>query len=151
MRGFSGFALGAALGSCPPLPPGRWLPLLASAALAGAILSLHPAATALAAAGLVMALGAPGTRLRPVEGLLASPALVWLGHVSFSIYLLHVPLMMQVGQLPLVRALMAGPAGKWAGVAVLLLLLLPLAAATHRLIEQPARRWAARSLVRQAA
>ena len=144
LRGLSGFTLGAALAACPPLAPRRWTPLLASAALVAATVLLDPVATALAAAALVTVLGAPAVRLRPVERALASPALVWLGQISFSIYLLHVPLLVQFGRLPPVRTMLQSPAGAWGAVAAFMLVLLPLATLTHRYIEQPARRWAAR-------
>jgi peptidoglycan/LPS O-acetylase OafA/YrhL len=72
--------------------------------------------------------------------------LVWLGLVSYSVYLLH----------PVLLPLLADPqTDPWLGLAVLLLGTVALAALVQRMVEAPGqqlgRRWRARLRARRAA
>jgi peptidoglycan/LPS O-acetylase OafA/YrhL len=71
--------------------------------------------------------------------LLSTPALTWLGRLSFAWYLWHWPLIVLGGVL-------LPSIGPWGKLACALLGLL-LAVATRRFVEQPARRWLAPRLL----
>lgn len=138
LRGLGGFLLGMALAGTRPLRPGpaaamAWLAL---AGVAGGVAAGSAQIVVLAASVLIAALAVErGT----VARLLSAKALVWLGQISFSIYLLHGPLLVLVERLRL-------PGGNPSRAAFLLLVLLPLSALTHRFIEQPGRRLPGRLL-----
>jgi peptidoglycan/LPS O-acetylase OafA/YrhL len=133
LRGLAGFHLGMALGFLSPwLRPAFAAPasLAATAGLAAGIALVSPVAVVLSAAVLIIALS---PEQGPVARLLSTHGAVWLGHVSFSIYLLHAPLFNLVQRLPL-------PGGHWSHLAVLVAVLLPLSDITYRWIERPGRR-----------
>jgi peptidoglycan/LPS O-acetylase OafA/YrhL len=69
----------------------------------------------------------------PVAWLLARRGTVWLGHVSFSIYLLHAPLLNLVQRIPV-------PGGHWSHLVIFVTVLLPMSELTYRWIERPGRR-----------
>jgi peptidoglycan/LPS O-acetylase OafA/YrhL len=82
--------------------------------------------------------------------------LVWLGHVSFSIYLLHDPIVKTARKLlPLERLQTVlhsqTPIVGWLYSAVLLAVILVLSALTYRVIEKPGRRIPQRFIRRRAA
>jgi peptidoglycan/LPS O-acetylase OafA/YrhL len=64
---------------------------------------------------------------------------VWLGRISFSIYLVHYPLWVGAGYF-LPAAWFGGPAGQWARMMLLLAILLPLCTLTWTVIEEPGRK-----------
>ena len=73
------------------------------------------------------------------RSLLRRAPLVWLGHVSYSLYLVHVPVLVAS------MVLLHGTLPIWACLAVGIVASLPAAEAMHRLAEAPARdlaRWA---------
>ncbi|GLS42260.1 acyltransferase family protein [Methylobacterium brachythecii] len=119
-------------------------PFLGAAALAAIVLVLidpyvpgplmHNGLSALAWAPLILA----GAELR--GGILASAPLVFLGRISFALYLLHLPAYAAINSLD--RALhgaITGPS-PWLGVALATALSLALAALVHLYVEEPARR-----------
>jgi peptidoglycan/LPS O-acetylase OafA/YrhL len=65
-----------------------------------------------------------------------------LGRVSFSIYLLHAPLLNLIQRVPI-------PGGHWSHLLLFLVLLFPLSEITYRWIEQPGRRIPAMLMNRQ--
>ena len=134
LRGLIGFHLGAALSLLVPRLPVRAAPTLALTGSVGIALGINassPASTVLSAAVLIFAL-APSRGL--VAHVLSCGPLVWLGRVSFSIYLLHVQLLSVLD-----RALSSSvdPRVK---VVIFLAILLALSEVTYRFIEQPGRR-----------
>ncbi len=144
LRGLAGFALGAVLSRmAAPLSASRAGAgeALASAGICAGIVWLSPPLIALSAALLIVALSA---RSGPLARLLSLRWCVWLGAVSFSIYLLHAALIGAIDHhLPV-------PHIAWVRGLVLLGLLLPLSGLTYRFIEQPGRRLAWRRLPRPA-
>lgn len=133
LRGLAGFHLGMALGFLSPrLRAGLAAPasLAAAAGLAAGVALVSPPVVVLSAAALILAL-AP--ERGPVAGLLASRATVWLGRVSFSIYLLHAPLLNLVQRVPV-------PGGRWSHLVIFVAILLPMSELTYRWIERPGRR-----------
>jgi peptidoglycan/LPS O-acetylase OafA/YrhL len=130
-RGLAGFHLGVALGWLSPrLQPSLAAPasLAATAGLVAGIMLVSPAAVVLSAAGLIFALS---LEQGPVAWLLATRGTVWLGRVSFSIYLLHAPLYNLVQRIP---------GGHWSHFMLFLAVLLPMSEVTYRWIERPGRR-----------
>jgi peptidoglycan/LPS O-acetylase OafA/YrhL len=127
---FFAFAAGAALALKEPLasPEGtvRWA---AWAAVLGATVSKSDLAVVGASALLVLlARGEAGALVRSLR----SPALQWLGKVSYSLYLVHVPV-----ALALAHAL-HGVLPAVAIAPLTVLLALPAAAAFYRAVERPA-------------
>jgi peptidoglycan/LPS O-acetylase OafA/YrhL len=138
LRGLIGFHFGMALRLLQPhLPPRAASGAASGAALAGfagialGIGAANPVLTVLAGAATIAALA-------PERGLAARALswapVVWLGRVSFSIYMLHAEL-----QVVLARAL-SHVLDRWSLLAVFLAILLPLSEVTYRFIEQPGRR-----------
>ncbi len=133
LRGLAGFHLGVALGWLSPRLPSRMAARASLAATAGLIAGLaliSPPVIVLSAAALILFLS---SEQGPVAWLLATRGTVWLGRVSFSIYLLHAPLINLIQRIPL-------PGGHWGHLLVLLATLFPLSEMTYRWIEQPGRR-----------
>lgn len=93
-------------------------------------------ALALAGAGLVCLLPLVWPALVAV---LCAPPLQWLGRLSFSLYLVHEPLLVSVSTL-------TPPSGRGAAVTLVVgvLLALPVAVAFHHLVERPTHRLARR-------
>jgi peptidoglycan/LPS O-acetylase OafA/YrhL len=104
--------------------------LAAAAGLAAGVALLSAAVVVLSAAALILAL-AP--EQGPVARALASRGTVWLGRVSFSVYLLHAPLMNLIQRVPV-------PGGHWSHVVMLAAILVPMSEVTYRWIERPGRR-----------
>jgi peptidoglycan/LPS O-acetylase OafA/YrhL len=132
-RGLAGFHLGVALGVLSPrLRPGLAAPasLAAAAGLVAGLALVSPVAVVLSAAALIFALS---PEQGPVARLLATRVPVWLGRVSFSIYLLHAPLFNLLQRIPV-------PGGHWSNLVLFLAVLLPMSELTYRWIEQPGRR-----------
>jgi peptidoglycan/LPS O-acetylase OafA/YrhL len=133
LRGLAGFNLGVALGwLAPRLPPGlaASLSLVATACLIAGLALTSPGVVVVSAAGLILMLW---PEQGPVARLLATRWAVWLGRVSFSIYLLHAPLLNLVQRVPL-------PGGHWSHLLMFVAVLFPLSEITYRWIEQPGRR-----------
>ena len=124
-----------ALATVPVLPPAA----RRAAGLAVLVLACfeHDLASVVASALLIVLALRPGPGLAWLRGRVP----VWLGKVSFSLYLVHLPLMAAAVHLYHPRAAITGM------VALAMLLALPAAALLHRWVEQPAHRlarWVAR-------
>ncbi len=133
LRGLAGFALGAALARV--AAPLSFLTAalgegLAVLGIAAGLAWAQPGVVVLSAALLILCLSAQSG---PVARLLSLRWCVWLGAVSFSIYLLHAMLIGFIdNHLPV-------PHVAWLRGLILLALLLPLSELTYRYIEQPGR------------
>ena len=135
LRGLLGFHSGVALFLLQPFAPTRVASRVALAASASIILGIcagSPVAVVLAGAATIAALASSEHGL--AARALSWAPLVWLGRVSFSIYMLHSQL-----QVVLNRAL-SPLMNRWSMLAVFLAILFPLSEATYRFIEQPGRR-----------
>jgi peptidoglycan/LPS O-acetylase OafA/YrhL len=143
LRALAGFLLGCALGRLflrDRVTFARHAAALQAAALAGlAVTVLVGDATSvvLAAAVLITAIA---SATGAVARRLSASFCVWLGQVSYSIYLLHAPLFGLFGKLTPIRAALAMPSLRFAVGGLFLAVLLALSALTNRLIEQPFRR-----------
>ncbi len=93
--------------------------------------------TAFVPAGFALGLLALALDRGPAARLLASRPLRWLGDISYSTYLVHVPLFVLWKLLFVGESLQLG----WGGLAGFLLLVLALSALLHRALELPAQRW----------
>jgi peptidoglycan/LPS O-acetylase OafA/YrhL len=161
LRCGSEFLLGAAAGTLalrmPRLP--AWAAGVLEAAALGALVfgttgglgaewcaavgSWRMASVPLAAAALIYALASDAG---PMARVLRAWPLFWLGQVSFSLYMVHLPLMSRTAALPWLwsgRPPGLAVIGVW-GVGVLVMAL-ALSALTYRFIEVPGRRLGARA------
>lgn len=134
----AGGALALAGGRLRLSGPARWLAGLAVLALACSDADL--AAVAGSALLILLALE-PG----PLLARLRHPAAIWLGKVSFSLYLIHLPLLACMvhllhGALPITLIVALG-----------MLLSFPAAALLHRVAEAPAHRLARRVVAKRTA
>ena len=95
---------------------------------------LHNGLTALAWAPLILA----GAQMR--SGPLVAPGFVFLGRISFALYLIHAPAYALVNSLD--RAALGGRLRDlpWLGAGLAAALALGFSVALHRLVEEPARR-----------
>jgi peptidoglycan/LPS O-acetylase OafA/YrhL len=118
----------------------NYLPMLVTAVILLGLPAVHNIPMSFGAVLIViLALGSP-----KIERFLSGNFFVWLGKISFSLYLIHVPLILLMlhllnGQLPLLLILPG-----------IFLLSLTSAEVFHRVIEQPsmrAARWAGHNLV----
>lgn len=144
LRGIAGFGLGMLLQQASlllPRPSARTADLFAILAVAALLLTLAggaPANVPLCAALLIFALAAERGR---VWCLLGAAPLVWLGEISFSLYLLH-PTVLGLAYVWFPPARLGLPPGEtallWA--ALVTALLLGLATLSWAFIETPARR-----------
>ena len=130
------FALGLSTHALLAPDPGsrrhRQAVLLAAGALLTLLITAAPWLAPLAGALFALVYGAASGRL----GVLQLPLLVWLGSISYPLYLLHE----NIGWSVLLRLADAG----WPPWAALLLTLLGALALSHvisRSVEQPAMRW----------
>jgi peptidoglycan/LPS O-acetylase OafA/YrhL len=124
-----------------PMAPG-----LALAGVAGSVawiavtsqLELSSAVIWLGLLGFVFFVAATATGSRPV---LASPRWVWLGEVSFAVYMIHLPVDIVFYQL--VERVYGSPQGvaAWAFCAVAIALVIAAAAVSYTWFERPVRQW----------
>jgi peptidoglycan/LPS O-acetylase OafA/YrhL len=87
------------------------------------------------ACALILGLVLFGTSRSPLVGVLSSRPLVWLGTVSYSIFLWHHPL---IGSLREHGLSFDGRLGFLLNLSITLLLTVILSALTYRLVESPA-------------
>jgi peptidoglycan/LPS O-acetylase OafA/YrhL len=134
LRGLVGFHLGAVLCLLLPRLPVRAAP---AAALAG-VIGIAVGIGAASQTTVVLAAAVTIVALDPARGLVArvlsQAPLVWLGRVSFSIYLLHVPLFVALNRV------LPHFVGRWAMAAAFVVIMIPLSEAAYQFIEQPGRR-----------
>lgn len=81
-----------------------------------------------------------------VARVLALPVLVYLGEISYSLYMVHAPIRMTLGKLLEPRLITAPSAVAWPMGLGFFLVTIAVAAATAHLVEAPARRWLRRRL-----
>jgi peptidoglycan/LPS O-acetylase OafA/YrhL len=135
-------AAGAALAMAGPLPSLTREQRLAGGIAALALFGLaSDVAVYIASVLLIVVAQQPGR----FQNLLRRAPLVWLGHVSYSLYLVHAPV------LAASVVLLHGALPIWACLVVGMVAALAAAEAFHRLVEVPSRdlaRWAERRLRR---
>jgi len=100
------------------------------------ILVVWPPCIAVTIAGIVYFCDQP---IRPIS-FLAHPVMIWLGNISFGVYLWHYPIMRAM-------ALVAPDTwlstwGSIVAMPIALLITLPIATLSYRLIERPLMGWA---------
>lgn len=80
---------------------------------------------------------------RPVNALLSSVPLTWLGERSYGLYVLHMPITLPIAHFIIMpRAQTLGQAGTFAALWLCLAVTIFIAAICHRVIEKPAIKWA---------
>uniref|UniRef100_UPI0035B480ED acyltransferase family protein n=1 Tax=Chitinimonas sp. TaxID=1934313 RepID=UPI0035B480ED len=143
VRGLAGFSLGMAIARLAGqlTLSARWasrIELLACAGIAMAICLKQEHWIASWAALLLFCLyfdqGVVAQQLR-------KPLWLWLGNISFSVYLIHYPLLMVAKKMPWLEGLLHGGfAGKLAYYALLTGALLLISSLSYRYLEQPCRK-----------
>jgi len=79
----------------------------------------------------------------PVNRLLSSAPLTWLGERSYGLYVLHMPVMLPIAHYFIMpRAQQLGQAGTFVALCGCLAVTIAVAAICHRLIEKPTIKWA---------
>jgi peptidoglycan/LPS O-acetylase OafA/YrhL len=143
LRALTGFALGCVLARLFLREPAAFvryrgtLQLAALAALVIAVVATDLPAILFAAATLIAVIAcATG----PVARALSLAPFVWLGRISFSIYLLHLPLAALFGKLSVLRTALDVPSLRLVVAAVFLAVLLALSEVSYQVIERPFRR-----------
>lgn len=134
-------ASGAALALVGPLPRLTQGQRLAGGIAALVLFGLSDVAVYIASVLLIVVAQQPGTFGR----LLRRAPLVWLGHVSYSLYLVHAPVLVAS------MVLLHGILPLWASLVVGMVAALAAAEAMRRLVEVPSRdlaRWVERRLRR---
>lgn len=119
--------------------PSRWFDGLFAVGLAG---MLWAPCTTVALVGVVLTVAAAARATGPVHRLLTSHAMLHGGLISYSVYMLHFPVIRVIFNVNGVLAMDSRPlAVKLAAELAWIVVILALAAASHRWVEQPARRW----------
>lgn len=144
VRGCFGFYLGCCLAIIMPqlaARAARYAGVMGLAAVAGIVLACalnSPAAVPVLSALLIAALS---LNYGALAALLSIPPLVWLGQVSFSIYLIHLPLFTITNKLLPIDRFPFPPlvASSVKDITVTVMVLI-LSGLTYRLIEAPGRR-----------
>ncbi|HEV2551874.1 MAG TPA: acyltransferase [Stellaceae bacterium] len=139
-RGLFGFGAGAMLRYSTnrrPLP--HWLPVVCVAVIVFiACVNAYEFAI-FPTAALIVSLG--GTREGVVHNVLSARIFVWLGRISYSVYLVHTPILLAASQvLRRLIVLHELHIGVLTSVVLYLLILLAMAEMTWRYVEMPARR-----------
>jgi peptidoglycan/LPS O-acetylase OafA/YrhL len=128
------FCVGGALALAPAPPLARWVRVMLGLAVLALACTNDDVAGILASALLIVLARQPG----PLLAWLRWRGPVWLGKVSFSLYLIHLPLLAAMVHL------LEGIASQSLAVGLGMLASLPAAALLHRAVEQPAHRLAKR-------
>jgi peptidoglycan/LPS O-acetylase OafA/YrhL len=82
-----------------------------------------------------------------VARFLRAPPLVWLGTISYSLYMVHAPIRMTIGKAAEAAIAHTGsPAVAWLVAALMFAVTIALAAILYSWVERPARRWIRRSI-----
>jgi peptidoglycan/LPS O-acetylase OafA/YrhL len=82
-----------------------------------------------------------------VARFLRAPPLVWLGTISYSLYMVHAPIRMTIGKAAESAIAHTGsPAIAWLVAALMFAVTIALAAILYSWVERPARRWIRRSI-----
>jgi peptidoglycan/LPS O-acetylase OafA/YrhL len=143
MRGLFGFFLGVTLRlllESVPRPSPRQASIIeiaASVAIVAAAGLSAPNVIPLASAVLI---GVLLFEQGVVARVLSTRVFLWLGHISFSIYMLHDPIVRITGKLlPLHRVPLPMPLAGWVYAAGILTIILIVSTFTYRWIEQPGR------------
>jgi peptidoglycan/LPS O-acetylase OafA/YrhL len=143
LRALAGFALGCALARLFLMETAGFaryrgpLQVMALAALVIAVFATDLPAILFAAATLIAVIACS---TGPVARALSLAPFVWLGRISFSIYLLHLPLAALFGKLPVLRPALDVPSLRLVVAAVFIAVLLALSEVTYQVIERPFRR-----------
>ncbi|MFC3124710.1 acyltransferase family protein [Pseudoroseomonas globiformis] len=128
------FAAGAALALRPGVKLDQTQAVAAGTAILVMVMAAHDYGV-IAASALLILLAERGG---PLARTLRQAGLLWLGKISFSLYLIHMPLMLALAHA------FRGMLPDWAIAGLAIPLSLPLAFALHMLVEQPAHRLARR-------
>ena len=142
-KGLGGFGLGMALGRLHVLHTRMsvgWSVILEGIGLVGALAALWSGSPTLIPVSAALMLFGLAYDKGLIAALLRYSTFVWLGRISFSVYLLHYPVTVAADRIIPIDLFPfghTGPALRWA---VLLIVLLALSTVTYHFIEMPGRR-----------
>jgi peptidoglycan/LPS O-acetylase OafA/YrhL len=127
-----------------------WTAVVLAAIVGAALLAATPARDFAIVGVFVLAILASSVPGNLVARFLSVPPLVYLGEISYSLYMVHVPIRMTLGKLVEPRLVVASTAGAWVMGLGFCLATLATAAAVYHLVEVPARRWLRRHVIERA-
>lgn len=125
-----------------------WATIVLAAVLTAILLVATPLRDFAIVLVFVLAILASSLPGNLVARIMALPPLVYLGEISYSLYMIHAPMRMTLGKLMEPRLLPASRAGAALMATGFLLATIIAAAATYDVSEMPARRWLRRQLDR---
>lgn len=125
-----------------------WTAIVLGAIAAATLLAATPARDLIVVCVFALVIVAGSMRDNLVARILSAPVLVYLGEISYSLYMVHVPIRMTLGKAAESAIARSNSMTEAAAIAlVLLLLTIAVAAAVNAFVEIPARRWMRRALV----
>jgi len=110
-----------------------------------AVIFFSPLADPLMSPGAVVLVYVLARGGGPLTRILATPFMLWLGRISYSLYLTHFPVLSVLERVLPVEIVPASDPARLAFVALHLAIALVVAAAAYHGIEEPGRRWLLRS------
>jgi peptidoglycan/LPS O-acetylase OafA/YrhL len=128
-----------------------WTAIVLAAILGAVLLATTPARDFAIVVVFVLTILASSMPGNLVARFLSLPLLVYLGEISYSLYMVHSPVRMTLGKLVEPRLVGASTAGAWAMGLGFCLATLATAAAVYHVVEVPARRWLRRQLLERVA
>jgi peptidoglycan/LPS O-acetylase OafA/YrhL len=124
-----------------------WTAVVFAAILGAIMLSDTPARDLAIVAVFALAILAGSVPSNLITGVLSLPALVYLGEISYSLYMVHVPIRMTLGKILEPRIAAASMPLAWAMGIAFCLVTFAAAAASYHIVEVPARRWLRRQVL----
>jgi peptidoglycan/LPS O-acetylase OafA/YrhL len=124
-----------------------WTAMVVAAILAAIMLSATPARDLAIVAVFALAILAGSVPSNLITGVLSLPVLVYLGEISYSLYMVHVPIRMTLGKMLEPHIATASMPLAWAMGIAFCLVTFAAAAASYHIVEVPARRWLRRQVL----
>ena len=123
-----------------------WLAIVLGAIVAATLLAATPARDFAIVCVFALVIVAGSMKRNFVARILSAPLLVYLGEISYSLYMVHVPIRMTLGKAAESAIARSNSLAEAGAIAVsLMLVTIGVAAAVNAFVEIPARRWMRRA------